>query len=361
MSALPAGPKHQLLGLTLPSGWKIEEVLSAPNGASGGYFGVGYKASRNGSVAFVKALDFVDALRSQDPMAEFASLTRIALFERDVLQYCQAKGMTKVLSYLGHEYVWVGDQTNPLNQVSCLLLEAGAGDLRHALAENPHVSCAWNIQVARDVAQALAQLHAGAIAHQDIKPANVIAFGDLKNGAGGSMKVGDLGRVTRKDAQGPFDASPWPGDFRYSPPERWYGHVPADWNDAREAADAYMLGSLIFYVFTGVSIQAAVSPRIPSLFAQGAWRGLYDDDLIPVLSDATTSAVLDLLKPAVPDYAWEELSAIVLSLTHPDPRRRGDKRARQNIGKPVGLDRIHQRLANLAVRCTAIERGMRAK
>lgn len=358
-TAATTTPKNQLLGMTLTSGWKLVEHLAPIKGSSGGTFGAGYRAERGAEMAFVKAIDFVEALKATDPIAEIGKLTQIALFERDVLEYCAMKKLTRVLRFLGHEYLWIGDQGNPLNRVSCLVLEAGASDLRRLIANNGATTCSWNLQVLRDVAQAIAQLHKEQIAHQDIKPSNVISFADGVNTSATNMKIGDLGRVVRKDQTGPFDAFAWPGDHRYSPPERWYGHVPADWCDARDASDAYMLGSLLIYLFTGNSLQALVVSRLPALFRPGTWRGRYDADLIPVLKSVHNQILADELRPALMPEIVDAVIELARALTHPEPEHRGDLRARRQLGRPVGIDRIHQKLAAVAATCMAIERGRR--
>jgi len=308
-------------------------------------------------MAFVKAIDFWDAMSATDPMTEVGKLVGIAQFEKEILEYCTARRMSRVLRYLGHEYVWVGDRANPLNQVSCLILEAGEADLRRLVHANGLANCAWNLQVLRDVALAIVQLHRDEIAHQDIKPSNVISFTRSPDASTSDMKVGDLGRVVRKGHVGPFDTLPWPGDTRYSPPERWYGYVPPDWCDAREASDAYMLGSLLFYLFTGNSLQAVVTSATPMHFRPGAWSGRYDEDLLPVLMTAHAHALEGQLFPALLPEVADAVMGVARALTHPDPKLRGDTRARQQLGRPVGLDRIHQRITLAALRCAAIERG----
>lgn len=280
-------PKHLLLGLTLASGWLLKERLDPPDGTSGGNFGVGYKATRGGELAFVKAIDFVEALTARDPLKRLSELANVASFEKDVLEYCTKVGMTKVLRYIGHEYITYDGSTNPMSNVSCLVMEAGSKDLRHLVNANGLSSCGWNLQVMTDVLLACSQLHKGEVAHQDIKPQNVIAVGTLAtDGSLSSMKVGDLGRVVRKDQPGPFNHLPWPGDRRYGPPESWYGYETPDWTDAREAQDAYMIGSLLFYLFTGTTLQSQVFNLIPGNFLPGKWTGGFDQDLKAVLIDA---------------------------------------------------------------------------
>jgi serine/threonine protein kinase len=258
-------PKYQLLGVTLASGWTLVEQLQQLPGLTGGNFGVGYRATMGDRVAFVKAVDFVAAMEALDLLTELQKLVNEAQFEREVLEYCTSKGMSKVISYFGHEY-YTSAPADQLSRVSCLIMEAGDKDLRRLVNMDGLSTCAWNMQVMRDISQALAQLHKGNVAHGDIKPSNVIAI----NASGTEMKIGDLGRVVRNDKSGPFDSRRWTGDQNYMPPEGWYGNIPGaiptGWNNTREATDAYMLGNLLVYLFTNASLQSLVMNEIPSGF-----------------------------------------------------------------------------------------------
>jgi serine/threonine protein kinase len=328
--------------------------------SSGGTFGVGYKATKGNHIAFIKAIDFVDAFNADEPMLELAKLTSIAMFEKDVLEYCSSKGMSKVIRYIGHEYLYFNGSKDPLNQVSCLIMESGDHDLRRLVSVNGLASCSWNLQVMCDVSQALTQLHKGGIAHHDIKPSNVISIKEEEKKSQ-SMKVSDLGRVIRKDQSGPFDSNHWSGDSKYCPPERWYGSspgaIPHGWNNIRESADAYMLGSLLVYLFTGTTLQSLVYSIIPSQFRPGNWTGGYDENLLPVLFDAHVQALkLNLLPNLIPEVA-DEVFEIAKNITHPDPRKRGDTKARKELNQPVGIDRIHQKFTRLSLTCSAVERG----
>lgn len=355
-AAIPITPKSQLLGKTLASGWTLIERLEPSKGSSGGNFGVGYKATKGNEIAFVKAIDFVEALNAADPLLELTKLSTIANFEKDVLAFCAEHGMSKVLRYIGHEYISSDGSNNPLTRVSCLIMEAGTEDLRRRLNTTGAASCAWNLQVLRDVALAIAQLHKGGIAHQDIKPSNVIEVADSGNGES-TMKVGDLGRVVRRKQAGPFDGLAWPGDPRYAPPERWYNYVPADWSDARDASDAYMLGSLMVYLFTGATLQSLVYNKIPPAFLPGTWSGSFDQDLMPVLVDVHSRVLNEHLLPRLEPSLADAIFAIARSLTNPDPLKRGDVNARKQTGRPVGMDRLHQKLMAIVFSSMAIERG----
>jgi serine/threonine protein kinase len=357
-AAILPTPKSQLLGKTLASGWTLIERLEPSKGSSGGNFGVGYKATKGNEVAFVKAIDFVEALNADDPLLELTKLSAIANFEKEVLAFCAERRMSKILRYIGHEYISSDDSNNPLTRVSCLIMESGTEDLRRLLNTSGAASCAWNLQVLKDVALAISQLHKAGIAHQDIKPSNVIEVATSIQGKN-AMKVGDLGRVVRRTQAGPFDGLAWPGDPRYAPPERWYNYIPADWSDARDASDAYMLGSLMIYLFTGATLQSLVVNILPSAFLPGTWSGSFDQDLMPVLVDVHLRVLNEHLLPRLDPALADAIYAIARNLTHPDPFKRGDANARKQAGRPVGMDRLHQKLMAIVFRSMAIERGKR--
>ena len=359
-SAAPLTPKSQLLGKTLGSGWTLVEQFTPAKHSTGGNFGVGYKAKRGDEVAFVKAVYFVAAVSAADPLMALQSLVAEATFEKDVLAFCADQKMSRVLKYLGHEYFNPGNPADLHNRVSCLIMELGSDDLRGMVHKTAGRNFTWNLQIMRDVAQALAQLHKGGIAHQDIKPSNVISVEGAPGVADSQVKVGDMGRVVRRDTPGPFNAMSWPGDGRYMPPERWYGYLPPNWTDAREASDAYMLGSLFLFLCTGTSLQILVFQNIPDPFKPGAWMGGFDQDLLAVLQDAHDRVLATYLRPAVPSPLQDEVMALAKALTKVNPLDRGDPRARRQLGRPVGIDRLHQKIMALAARSAAIDRGRRA-
>jgi serine/threonine protein kinase len=368
-------PRDLLLNMTIKGGWKLTEKLEKKTGDSGGNFGSGYMATRgSGELAFVKAIDYWWAMHQPDIASSLLQLTKEFQFEREVLEFCTARGMTKVLRFYGHDEVSADGTPNPMMKVSLLIMEAGDKDLRRLVNTNgagTTASCAWNLFIISDIVQAVAQLHAGGIAHHDVKPSNVIAVkasgnaqpqdaapspsGEVKRRQ--EVKLGDLGRVLRKDQDGPFNSEGFAGDPHHQPLETFYSHVPTDWVDSREAADAYMVGSIIVYLFTGVQLQTLVGRYLQTQFHPSNWRGGYDQALVTILVDCNARALHHHLRPVLPAAYAEEIISITQSLTHPDPKLRGDPKARQQLGRPVGLDRIYQRLNLLARRCAADERG----
>lgn len=338
-------PADDLEGIELSSGWKIGPKIPKAKSGTGANFGICYSATRGNETAFVKAVDFRRAFSASDLIGALSRMTQEVSWEKDVLEFCEQHGLSRIVRLLDHEYVLLekhkGDDTR---RVSCLVMEVGEGDLRGALNLQVDKSHSWNLYVMRDVTLAVDQLHRKGIAHLDVKPSNVIAIGGPADAK--LMKLGDLARVVRKGYAGPFDAESWPGDRGYQPPEKWYGFRSPQWTDEREAADAYLLGSLYVFLLTGLSMGTLLYSEVPESYKPEEYRSGFSDELIDVLIDAHARVIRAYVAPYLPTSCKDELERIVVELTHPVPSRRGDRKARQS--GIVGIDRFHQKFLRLA-------------
>ena len=108
------------------------------------------------------------------------------------------------------------------------------------------VSDQWRFFVLHQTALALLQLHQQSIAHQDVKPSNVLLFGADK------LKLGDLGRSSLRGKPAPHDAMHVAGAWNYAPFEQRYAHLPADWLERRLSTDVFHLGCLVVFAFTNI-------------------------------------------------------------------------------------------------------------
>ncbi|HST43609.1 MAG TPA: hypothetical protein VLK29_00110, partial [Luteimonas sp.] len=137
MSSVNPWPADRLEGKTLPSGWLIgPRIVKAVTG-TGGNFGICYEATRGGERAFVKAADFRRAFSQPDPVQAIVELGSHLQWEKDVLEFCDSHGLSKIIKLISHEYFLPAEALGDLAQrISCLVLEVGAGDLRSELAVN---------------------------------------------------------------------------------------------------------------------------------------------------------------------------------------------------------------------------------
>ncbi|MBX3653549.1 MAG: serine/threonine protein kinase [Ramlibacter sp.] len=129
--------------------------------------------------------------------------------------------------------------------------------------------------ILRDVAQALASIHAQGWVHRDLKPANLLRCAD------GTLVLGDLGSACRQAERGTLPAGFVIGTPKYAAPEQGQGAV------AQPSADVYSLGILLHELLTGRAPypgetltelfsqhQMAPVPRLPQALAY--WQPLLD-------------------------------------------------------------------------------------
>jgi len=184
----------------------------------------------------------------------------------------------------------------------------------------------------------LRQLHSKGIAHQDVKPSNVVNF--LPEAGAAHYKIADLGCASLQDRPALHDSLDCPGDKRYAPPEILYGFPSHGFDRRRLGTDAYLLGSLIAQIFTGVTITHALEDKLPEDHRPGKWKDPYDQ-LLPRLLEAFDAVLLDLKR----DWPYqkedpqigERLELAVRQLCCPDPMRRGYPRAFRSVN-PLDLD-----------------------
>jgi len=333
-------PAQQLLGKTLEGGWEVLEPATASASATGGWFSHGYIVqSADGERAYLKALDFSRALQSPDPARLLEATTQAFNFERDLCKKCCDRGLSRVVKAIADGKIVV-DPGQPASVVQYLIFELADGDIRSQLDSTRGFEHAWALRCIHHVATGLRQLHGTGIAHQDLKPSNVLVFK-----ARGS-KVGDLGRAAARGIEAPHDGVPIPGDSAYAPPELLYGYQDPDWNRRRLGCDAYLFGSMIVFVFGLTSMTALLLANIHSDHHWRSWCGDFDE-ILPYLRDGFGRAVRDFSR-SVPNTLSDEIVGAVRELCEPDPRLRGHPSQRRGEGAQYSLERYISQFDRLA-------------
>ena len=335
-------PAEQLVGKVLANGWKVVELLERPTNATGGRFSIPYVVhSREGKQAFLKAMDYTSALEANDTVTALYNLTAEYKFERDLLEKCKKKGLSRIVRILDSGKLPPQDG-NLGNVVEYLIFEFARGDIRSVVDINKAVEIAWALHIIHQAAAALQQLHSSQIAHQDLKPSNVLIFEGFRS------KLADLGRAFDFHRASPHDELDCAGDLTYAPPELLYGYVPQDWCLRRLGCDMYLFGSLVVFFCTKVSMTHLLGKRLNKEHHWRYWSGTYRE-VLPYIQEAFAAIVRELHEEISPDYP-KEIPDLVKQLCNPNPDLRGHPK---NFGKgnKYALERyvsIFDRLAKKA-------------
>jgi len=148
---------------------------------------------------------------------------------------------------------------------------------------------------------------------------------------------------------GPFDEEECAGDTTYAPPELLYGYCDPDWGLRRFGCDAYLLGSMVVFFFTGLSATAMLMSELDSSFHWRRWAGGF----LPVLAylrDAFERVKTSFCSHIRDRQLGEELTLLVGQLCDPDPRLRGDPINRLRNASPFSMERYMSKFDSLARR-----------
>jgi serine/threonine protein kinase len=341
-------PAELLEGKVLPNGWTVGKMLTRPLNATGGHFSVGYTVSHTSKPnGFLKAMDYSDALGALDPALALNALTNAYIFERDLCTRCATSSMDHVVTALDHGscLVIAGD---PLGTVQYIIFERAEGDIRQTLDQLAAIDDAFRLRVLHNVAVGLRQLHTSSVAHQDLKPSNVLQFPNS------TSKVGDLGRASIKQTAtpSPTDSLELPGDRAYAPPEMHYKHVPPDWMERRIGCDLFLFGSFTLFMFTRLNMSAELFTRLKPEFHPANWVGSFAE-VLPFLNNALADS-LEEIRPSFPEAVRDELIDMVRQLCNPDPKLRGHPGENRHGNSRYSLERYVAKLDHLSTKASIL-------
>jgi len=322
-----------LVGKTLGS-WRVVSKIQKPGGSGGG-FSSGYIVQKDGRKAFLKALNVQYAFNSTGGqgatmMDRLKDLTDNFIHERDLLNFCSEKNMDRIVVALDSgEYAEPALSPFPVPFLIFELCENG--DVRN----NPKLSShglSWRLRIFHGACLGVSQLHKHNIAHQDVKPENILVFG------ADQTKLADLGRSTRKMPGARFGN---PEDCGYNarlPFELFYGHSDPDWDIRRKATDIFMLGGVLVFLISHLNIVGLVFSKMPISFHFTKWSLGYTAAL-PAIQKAFNETV-DEIVLTVRDDMKGDIRELIVWLCNPDPGRRGHPRTVDQLTGKYSLERI---------------------
>ena len=255
--------------------------LARPNGSTGSNFSIAMKAidtSRSDyHEVFIKFSHVAAALAIYSGQMSFAEIIekvgREHSYEAEVARMCGDKKMSRIVKPI--EAGDFDDDSFKYTLPYIVFEWAQKGDTHNILSSDPRCSkrASWWLRALHHAAVGAKQLHNSDIAHQDIKPSNLVFF-EVKN-----AKIADLGRAVRKYSSSHNDRKN--GDPNHAPPELFYRLDDPNWDSKYLAQDLYMLGSLLFWYFAGKRSLTYVllHETLDRKFFPTNFRGSYNDVL----------------------------------------------------------------------------------
>ena len=319
------------------------EPVKRPPFATGGMFSHGYWACNEGKFAFVKAFDFSKAFEpNANTLLILELLTASYKNERNILEHCRKKRLSNVVIAINHGSISVPDMGNIEGRVYYLIFERSDGDIRCQMDTTTASNGIWCMYVLRQTCLGLWQIHREFIAHQDLKPSNVLCFGHK------DFRVSDFGRSSKRGQSIWHDDEVFPGDRTYAPPELLYEYVVNDFVPRRIGTDLYMLGNLAAFLFTGVNVTESIMANIDMQHHWTKWRGTYLE-VLPYLQEAFARFLEQLSSRLEKGHIRSTVNSMVQQLCNPDLARRGHPKG---IGKSnqYSLERYVSQLTNTILR-----------
>ena len=316
----------------LDGGWRVLNKVATGSGKTGANFSVGYIiANSSGRRGFLKAFDWFQALQTQSSTNLLQELLAAFNYEKDILAACGENNLDRVVVAIGDGYIPVRT-LHPILPVPYLIFDlAEDGDVRGKLKISNQFELAFCLRSLHHCAVGLSQLHSIQIAHQDLKPSNVLVY------AGDNCKIADLGSSSVLGSQSPRDIYDIAGDHSYAPPELQYSQISSDWRTRRFACDLYHLGSLGVFFFAKISVGALWQRQIDPSHLPRRWGHSYKD-VLPYVRDAHEWA-FQQFETCVPNGIRSRLVSAIRQLCDPDPLLRGHPKNRGPRGNPYSLER----------------------
>ena len=303
----------RLEGKTVGKWLVLEKRNKTPDDQSGFWSSCYTVKNEKGELAFLKAYNYVYAFRGGTASADVLKfMTENYTYERDLLNFCSEYKMRRVVTAIDS-----GEYSEPkeLIPVPYLVFEIAQGNLKtYQALKNPDL--AWKLKSFHGALVGLSQLHKARIVHQDIKPSNILIFGDI------ITKISDLGSATQFNNESNWAKDEHCGDLRYAPVELLYKYFSPDWDTRRFGADFFMMGGLLTYMVTDSHFLALMHQKIPENQKFTNFGGTFQQ-AIPFLMKAYHET-LDEIKDLIPEDIRSELLEIIAEFSHPVPEERGN-------------------------------------
>ena len=337
---MSAALEKAMQGQILEDGWVICGVRAKSLGNTGACHSVGFTVEHpDGRKAFMKVLEPTPdpTLEGREQLKELERRLAVFNYECDLMEKCMNHRIRRVIKAIAQGSIALRGFPH---EVHYILLELADNDLReHANLKNT-LDTALNMKILHQVALGVEGLHFYSIAHQDLKPSNVLMFD------GRTAKIGDLGHAHDRGTPRPGINGILAGDPAHAPLEQLYAYKLTEWPARRLAPDLYLLGSLCVFMFTNLSLTAQIDGQLRPEHHWDVWSDSYTE-VLPYLREAWDAVLEEFSECLEPDIR-DELTTLTRYLTNPDPKKRGHPKNHASGGSNYNIRRICSRFEVLA-------------
>jgi eukaryotic-like serine/threonine-protein kinase len=331
-----------LLGVTLEAGWRIETYRDEVTSGLVRVPTLTFEArDGNGRKGLVKVLDLRLSDDAPDELKDLEVRLKTFNYQRELIERLAQERLPGLVRGLHHGMLpFTGA---PLGRVYYLIFEWSNDDLRSQVELHERFDAAYALRVLHQATFPLHGLHFRQIAHQSVRPANVVFLE-------GQVKLGEFSCAI--DASKPRPDGPPAVDWAAAPPEVLY-KAPLESMNSRFLIDLYQLGSLVVYLFSGTPLSTQLAQHLHPIHHWKRWTGSFQEAL-PYVQHAF-GEVLAELEPQLPAPCRGALLTAVRDLCAPDPRDRGHPHNRAGAGPQYSVERYISLFDRLATR---LERGL---
>ena len=293
--------------------WFVKEKRIKDAIDNSGAFSSGYTVENDaGDLAFMKSFNYVYAFKIAGGSADALKfMLDNYTYERDLLEFCSEHKMRRIVTAIDSgEYMEPGE----LIPVPYLVFELAQGNLPK-YQEMKHPDLFWKLKAFHGALVGLSQLHKAKIAHQDIKPSNILIFGNEVS------KIADLGCATQIGNESEWNG----GDQRYLPVELHYRYISPDWETRRFGADFFMIGGLLTYLLVGLNFLAIMMGKVPHDLQPFKFGGSFEQAksyLLKAYYEAIEE-IEEIIHPGIKD----EVVEILKEMVNPIPENRGNSQS----------------------------------
>ena len=316
-----------LSGKTI-SQWKVGDRISHNDITTA--YSLFYHVENENGPAIMKVLDTEKCNRgNKDEGLSRTELlgreTTAFSYEAKVAKTCSGRHMSNVIRYIDSGEVEFDEYTIPT--VTYIVYELSTGRIGDFLKFSSTADLVTELGMLVDklkslhqVTKGVKQLHTNAIAHHNITPQSIEVFEDSRKHKLGALHTS---KSDQDDLHSPENRKLFNGDLTFAPPEAFFDYRIPDTMVSYYQIDTYMLGNLVVYYLTSLSMTALLNQHLPYSLKEWASHNADYMAVLPEIENAFDVVLKNIRSSICVPELQAPIIEIISCLCNPDPGRRG--------------------------------------